>query len=77
MPIVKWFSNASPDPVEIERTVLDDPDEIVSSCRERLSIMRRYERPNAPDGFVVVNGAGAEVRRWFEEPESQSKAIWR
>jgi hypothetical protein len=77
MPIVKWFSNASPDPVEIEKTVLEDPDEIVSSCRERLKVMRRHERPNTPNGFVVVNGAGAEVRRWFEAVDVQSKAILR
>jgi hypothetical protein len=75
MPIVKWFSNASPDPVEIEKTVLDDPDEIVSSCRERLTVMRRHERPNTPDGFIVVNGAGLEVRRWFETLNGRSKAI--
>jgi hypothetical protein len=55
--------------------VLDDVDEIVASCRKRLSVMRRCGSPNSPDGFVVVDGAGYEVRRWFERENDRSGSV--
>jgi len=55
-------------PLKVEHCIFEDLDEIVASCKSRLPEMRdKY--PNAPpDGFLVFDGAGTEVRRWFGSP---------
>jgi hypothetical protein len=55
-------------PVTIEYCVGEDLDQIVESCRARLPEMRDKYPNTPPDGFLVFNGAGCEMRRWFESP---------
>jgi len=65
--IVKWvvlgFESL---PVEVENDIHQDLDELVSSRQERFVEMR-LKYPNAPpNGFLVLDNDGIEVRRWFE-----------
>jgi hypothetical protein len=55
-------------PVVIENCLFQDLDQIVESCRARLSEMRDKHPATPPDGFLVFNVAGAPVRRWFGMP---------
>jgi hypothetical protein len=55
-------------PVAVEDCTFQDLDQIVESCRARLSEMRDKHPDTPPDGFLVFNGAGAPVRRWFGMP---------
>ncbi len=63
---VRWVVHRyEPLPVAIEYCAGQDLDKIVESCRSRLSEMRGKHPNTPPDGFLVLNGAGAELRRWF------------
>ena len=53
-------------PVEIESGVVEDLDKVVSCCQERFFEMRLKYPNTPPDGFLVFNSDGNEVRRWFE-----------
>src|SRR5271165_6865203 len=55
-------------PVAVEDCAFQDLDQIVESCRARLLEMRDKHPDTPPDGFLVFNGAGAPVRRWFGMP---------
>jgi hypothetical protein len=64
---VKWVVHRYETlPVEVERDVLQNLDKLVESCRGRTSDMRRKHPNSPPDGFLVFDSAGNEVRRWFE-----------
>ncbi len=54
--------------VELENSTLQNLDKIVEFCRGRLPEMRRKYPNTPPDGFLVFNGAGIELRRWFGSP---------
>jgi hypothetical protein len=54
--------------VEVENSALQNLDKVVESCRRRLPEMRRKYPITPPDGFLIFNGAGNEVRRWFGSP---------
>ena len=62
---VKWFEHGKSDPVEVENSILTDLDRVVSFCQEALLGMRLRHIARPPDGFVVVDDDGREVRRWF------------
>jgi hypothetical protein len=64
---VKWVVHRYETlPVEIESGVVQDLDKLVSSCQERFFEMRLKYPNTPPDGFLVFNSDGIEVRRWFE-----------
>lgn len=64
---VKWVVHRFETlPVEVESGVRQDLDKLVSSCQGRFSEMRGKYPNTPPDGFLVFDGAGTEVRRWFE-----------
>ncbi len=64
---VKWVVHRYETlPVEVEMDVLQNLDELVESCRGRTSDMRLKYPNTPPDGFLVFDSAGNEVRRWFE-----------
>jgi len=70
---VKWVTHRhETQPVEFENSRLMDLDEVVRSCRARLSDMRREYPGTPPDGFLVFDSTGDEVRRWFESPRPPS-----
>jgi hypothetical protein len=61
-------------PLAVEHCVRGDLDQIVETCRARLSEMRDKHSGTPPDGFLVFNRAGGEVRRWFECPRPTVQA---
>jgi hypothetical protein len=64
---VKWVVHRYETlPVEVENDITQDLDELVSSRLERFVEMRLKYPNTPPDGFLVFDGDGIEVRRWFE-----------
>lgn len=64
---VKWVVHRYETlPVEVESGVLQDLDKLVSSRQERFLEMRTKHPNTPPDGFLVFDSDGNEVRRWFE-----------
>ena len=64
---VKWVVHRYETlPAEVENSVIQDLDKLVESCQGRFSEMRGKYPNTPPDGFLVFDGAGNEVRRWFE-----------
>jgi hypothetical protein len=64
--IVKWVVHQYEAlPVEVENDIPQDLDELVSSRQERFVEMRLKYPNTPPDGFLVFDGDGIEVRRWF------------
>jgi hypothetical protein len=62
---VKWVTHHNESkPIEIERVHLE-LDEVVAACIARLPKMRLDRIKTSPDGFLVCDEAGREVRRWF------------
>jgi hypothetical protein len=68
---VRWvIHRQETQPVEVENSTLKDLDEVVSSCIARLPAVREKYPWTPPDGFLVFDGAGNEVRRWFGSARS-------
>jgi hypothetical protein len=64
--IVKWVVHQYESlPVEVENDIPQDLDELVSSRQERFVEMRLKYPNTPPDGFLVFDSDGIEVRRWF------------
>jgi hypothetical protein len=55
-------------PVKVEHCVFQHLDKLVESCRARFPEMRGRHPNTPPDGFLIFDGAGTEVRRWFQSP---------
>lgn len=51
-----------------EASFSSDLDDIVQSCIDRLPLMRERELVVPPDGFLIFDHHGLEVRRWFGTP---------
>ena len=63
---VKWVVHQYETlPVEIESGALQDLDALVSSCQARFSEMSLKHPITPPDGFLIFDSDGNEVRRWF------------
>jgi hypothetical protein len=62
---VKWLERDKHEPVEVENSIFTDLDNVVSFCQFALSSMRLRHTARPPDGFVVVDDDGKEVRQWF------------
>ena len=63
---VKWVAqHKEAAPIIVESSVFTDLDKIVASCKEDLYAMRLRHLPTAPDGFIVCDADGRELRRWF------------
>jgi hypothetical protein len=68
---IKWVMHEhEAEPVEEETSCHGDLDAVVLSCQRRLSIMREKHPFDLPDGFLVFDDEGNEVRRWFRSPRS-------
>jgi hypothetical protein len=64
--VVKWVLRFDDQhPMEVEESILTNLDEIVASCKERLYGVRLRFATNPPDGFIVCDEHGKELRRWF------------
>ncbi len=75
---VNWVTHRHEnEPVEIEDAIDEDLDAIVLFCRNKLPSARLKYPQGPPDGFIVFDEAGTEVRRWFDAatpPLSKVKA---
>ena len=64
---VKWVVHRHETrPVDVEPSAIGDLDRLVKTCRQRFPEMRFKYPDTPPDGFLVFDSAGDEVRRWFE-----------
>jgi hypothetical protein len=73
---VKWVSHLSENELlEIETSFDSDLDRLAYSCIERLSKMRMSPTKTTPDGFLIHNAEGTEVRRWFDTPSPIQKIV--
>jgi hypothetical protein len=72
---VKWLERSKEsNPVEFENSILTELDRVVSSSQGGGGLLgirlRHIAKP--PDGFIVVDDNGNEVRRWFAAPAPNS-----
>ena len=66
MYIVKWVvRHKENQPVETEESILTDIDALVVSCKERLYGVRLRAFVTPPDGFIISDEHGKELRRWM------------
>ena len=64
---VHWVAHRwETQPVAIERTTDQGLDKLVETCQGRFPELRRKYPGSPPDGFLVIDNDGNEVRRWFE-----------
>jgi hypothetical protein len=67
---VWWIArNNESQPILIEKGFLTTLDKVASSCRRRIPMLRLDHPDTPPDGFLIFDSDGTEVRRWFEPPE--------
>ena len=70
---VKWLERGNESaPVEVENSILTDLDKVVSLSQGGLLGMRQRHIKKPPDGFIVVDDKGCELRRWFAAPAPNS-----
>jgi hypothetical protein len=71
--VIKWVAHGhEAEPIEVEKSDLKDVGLLVLRCQGRLSEMRRRHTPKSPDGFLVFDSDGNEIRRWFGSPRSDA-----
>jgi hypothetical protein len=56
------------EPIKVERFKVLSAETVVAACRYRLVAIRLSYPDSPPDGFIVLNDSGREVRRWFGDP---------
>ena len=62
---VKWIDRfGDKPPIAIEDSVFTNLDDIVEQSKDEL-YARRLSHMRAPDGFIVCDEDGAELRRWI------------
>ena len=75
--IVKWFrSGDETNPVWVENSLLTDLDTVVSFCQEAHAQMRLKHPAMPPDGFIVADADGVELRRWFGTQSEADSAYY-
>jgi hypothetical protein len=62
-------------PVEVEESALTDLGRIVGRCKEELYAKRLRNILKPPDGFIVCDEDGNELRRWMTSPIEAPNAI--
>lgn len=48
-----------------EKSLLPTADAVVAACLDRLPLIRERNLASPTDGFIVFDGKGQEIRRWF------------
>jgi hypothetical protein len=72
---VKWIQRfADNSPIEIEASVFTDVDRVFALSRSQLP-SKRLRVLNPPDGFIICDEDGYEIRRWLAEPIHPSESI--
>jgi hypothetical protein len=70
---VKWVKRRYERlPIEVETNCHDELDAVVALCLKRLPEIRQKHPMNPPDGFLVFDEAGKEMRRWFGSGRSHA-----
>jgi hypothetical protein len=73
---VKWIARFDEHrPIAVEDSVLTDVDRIFVSCKERLSGKKFKRFGPAPDGFLVCDEDGRELRRWVDAHLEPHEAV--
>jgi hypothetical protein len=63
---VRWVVRGNDaEPVEVEKIKVLSVETVLAACRYRLVAIRLKHPDNPPDGFIVLNESGRELRRWF------------
>jgi hypothetical protein len=72
---IKWMTHFSEiGMIDTDDSIIEsDLDRLVYSCIEKLRKMRMIASGQQPDGFVISNEEGSEVRRWFDSPSPSQK----
>ncbi len=71
--VVQWIIHFNEKvPLETEYSIHQDLDDLVLSCKEKLPFMRLFRAQTPPDGFLVFDASGREVRRWMGIPTTDS-----
>jgi hypothetical protein len=64
--VVKWIVRyKEKSPVVTEAGIVSDLDDLFLSCQQRLYAMRLRHIATPPDGFVIADSEGVELRRWL------------
>jgi hypothetical protein len=63
------FIRYAPRIVEVaeETLPIDDPEEAFEIAQRKLREEMRYKAQPAPDGFVILDAGGNELKRWIEK----------
>jgi len=76
MLIVKWVVRFEENtPLLTEECIRTSIDGIFEKCKDQLHGMRVKNWTNPPDGFVICDEEGNELRRWFGLNPIQEAAI--
>jgi hypothetical protein len=71
---IKWMTHLSEiGMIETDDGIGSDLDKLAYSCIDRLPKMRISPSGISPDGFVIFDDSGLEVRRWFSSPSPRQK----
>jgi hypothetical protein len=71
---VKWIARFNElNPIEVEGSELCDVEQVMDICKGRLATKRLA--PDPPDGFLICDHQGKELRRWLTAPLAPRAAI--
>jgi hypothetical protein len=66
MMTVKWVVRFEENtPLRVEESILTSIEGVFDRCKDQLRGMRLKDWTNPPDGFVICDEEGTELRRWF------------
>lgn len=71
---VEWAIKRGKNPPEVvqrDASQSDDLATVLASAKARLSKLKALHPKNPPNGFIVLDGSGKEVSRWFPADHSQ------
>ena len=64
---IKWIIRHNDhQPIHVEESALTDLDRIVEAAQRQVYGMRMKHSASPPDGFVVLDQDGREIRRWLD-----------
>jgi hypothetical protein len=71
---IKWMTHLSEiGMIETDNAIGNDLDKLAYSCIQKLPKMRMNSSGISPDGFIILNDKGTEVRRWFGSPSPRQR----
>ena len=65
---VRWVQHGKEDKaIALENSILTDLDRVFEAAKEAFEGRRLQHISPPPDGFIVIDSDGKELRRWFTE----------